>query len=75
MLSTDARGRVLSRAGMGSPHTDFGEGFQSGDLVDPLYFELAINSTVALLDFFSKYGKPIKFINLDYDEVRIPLIR
>jgi hypothetical protein len=49
---------------MGSPHTDFGEGFQSGDLVDPLYFELAINSTVALLDFFAQYGQPVKYINL-----------
>ena len=28
-------------AGLGSPHTDLGSGFQSGDLFDPLYFEVS----------------------------------
>ena len=56
--------RVRLGAGLGSPHTDFGSGYQSGDLFDPLYFEIAIDSAVKLLDFFAKYGRPVEYINL-----------
>ena len=60
--SRSRRGRL--GAGLGSPHTDFGSGYQSGDLFDPLYFEIAIDSAVKLLDFFAKYGRPVEYINL-----------
>ena len=63
-LSSSRSRRVRLGAGLGSPHTDFGSGYQSGDLFDPLYFEIAIDSAVKLLDFFAKYGRPVEYINL-----------
>ena len=63
-LGSSRSRRVRLGAGLGSPHTDFGSGYQSGDLFDPLYFEIAIDSAVKLLDFFAKYGRPVEYINL-----------
>ena len=71
-MDSAGRGQRARKLGatLGSPHTDFGSGYQSGDLFDPLYFEIAISSAVKLLDFFAKYGRPIEFLNLDYDELQ-----
>jgi hypothetical protein len=68
--SQGAEKGARARAAAGSPHSDFGEGLQSADLVDPLYFDIAINATVALLDFFAEHGAPIAYLNLDYDELQ-----
>ena len=79
------RGRAASRSGrnvdggigggsggglrLGSPHSDFGAGAEAADLVDPLTFKLALNYTLTLLDYFASYGTPLKYINLDFDEL------
>ena len=49
---------------LGSPHNDFlwSSGATSSAFTDPLYYELAVNSTLALLDMFAARGTPINFI-------------
>lgn len=69
-ISASRSRRARLGVGLSSPHTDFGSGYQSGDLFDPLYFDIAIDSAVKLLDFFAKYGRPVEYINLDYDELQ-----
>jgi hypothetical protein len=57
--------------GYGSPHTDFKvSGSFCGCFEEPLYYEIALNLTIGLVDFFKKDGMPLKYINLDYDELR-----
>lgn len=41
----------------------------SSDFVEPLYYEIAINTTLSLLQMFAERGNPIKYINLNYDEL------
>jgi hypothetical protein len=59
------------RENLGSARQDYGSAQStSGDFVEPLYYEYAINSTVALLQMFADRGSPVKYVNLDYDELQ-----
>ena len=57
---------------VGSPRNAFGASTAatSGDFVEPLYYEIAINSTLTLLQMFIDRGTPVNYINLDYDELQ-----
>ena len=39
-------------------------------MVEPLYYEIAINTTLTLLNMFVERGIPVNYINLDYDEIQ-----
>lgn len=57
--------------GLGSPHSDLDwSADPAGSFTEPLYFSIAINATLSLLDMFATRGTPVRYINLDYDELR-----
>ena len=66
------RRRQQQQHRLGSPHNDFlwSSEAVSSSFTDPLYYELAVNSTLALLDMFATRGTPINYINLNYDELQ-----
>lgn len=59
-----------TRSLIGSSRNDFTWSSPSAsDFTDSLYYNIALNSTFALLEMFETRGTAIKYININYDEL------
>jgi hypothetical protein len=67
--------RAANDLGLGSPHSDLDwSPTPAGSFTEPLYFSIAINATIALLDMFATRGTPVRYVTVPFHAIRLPLV-